>query len=292
MRTLLLMVVIISIGGTCPAEDFLRENALEADSVYADSIVITEINYNSAPSFDTEDWVEFYNNSSSAIDLAGWTFKDAHDSNQFVFPQYTIIEPREFLVLCRSFVIFSLFFPEVQNYIGEFNFNISNGGELIRLFDNLGYLVDSLTFDDEAPWPVQPDGNGPTLVLIEPDLPNHLAQSWQASTAPHGSPGQPNGWVGVNDTPVYAPADYCLHSPYPNPFNNQTMLSFSVAHPGLVTLTVYDVSGREIAELANGYYDAGLFEVNFDAKELSTGVYFVRMTAGSFTDVRKIVLMK
>ena len=184
----------------------------EADTIYDDSIVITEINYNSAPDFDTEDWLELYNNSDEIVDISNWVFCDAHDTNTFVFPQNTVLEPQGFLVLCRDTVAFSALFPEVNNILGNLDFNLSNGGELIRLFNASGEIVDSLTYDDDPPWPPEPDGQGPTLELLDPDLPNYNPDNWRASILPHGSPGSENGWTSLTvsltpyGTPIQIPA--------------------------------------------------------------------------------------
>jgi hypothetical protein len=96
------------------------------------------------------------------------------------------------------------------------------------------------------------------------------------------------------------PSTYALTQNYPNPFNPTTTIEFSLAEPGLVTLKVYDMIGREVATLLdNEEFDDGEALVNFDADELTSGVYFYRLTArgtgdqkGFFDELRKMVLMK
>ena len=88
------------------------------------------------------------------------------------------------------------------------------------------------------------------------------------------------------------PAEYSLSQNYPNPFNPSTTFSFSLPKAGIVTLTVYDITGREVAKLVDGYKVKGLHEVTFDADGLSSGVYFARLEAGEFKQVRKILLIK
>ena len=61
----------------------------------------------------------------------------------------------------------------------------------VRIFDHDGILKDSVSYDDISPWPIEPDGNGPTLELISPDLDNTLAESWISSQY-FGSPGEEN----------------------------------------------------------------------------------------------------
>jgi hypothetical protein len=92
--------------------------------------------------------------------------------------------------------------------------------------------------------------------------------------------------------PPAAATQFALAQNYPNPFNPSTTIRFDLPHPERVTLAVYDAVGREIARLAEGAYPAGVHSVVFDATGISSGVYFYRMTAGSFTEVRKLLLMK
>ena len=88
------------------------------------------------------------------------------------------------------------------------------------------------------------------------------------------------------------PDDYSLSEAYPNPFNHRSMVSFTLKHAGNVRLTVYDVSGREVAVLAKGFREAGNYKAVFDSAGLATGVYFYRLSAGDFCEVRKMVLVK
>ena len=169
----------------------------EFDPVYFEivgPVVINEINYNSAEDFDPEDWIELYANE-GINDLSGWTLRDSQDDHIYEIPAGTILEAGEYLVIARDTAAFSALFPEVDNRLGDLDFGFSGGGELIRLFDSQENIIDSLTYDDEPPWPVEPDGNGPTLELIDPSLPNEDPENWRASIAPHGSPGQQNGWL-------------------------------------------------------------------------------------------------
>jgi M6 family metalloprotease-like protein len=83
-----------------------------------------------------------------------------------------------------------------------------------------------------------------------------------------------------------------LNQNYPNPFNPKTGVRYQVSGVSDVKITVYDVLGREVAVLVNERKVAGLYEVNFDGSGLASGVYIYRLTAGSFTQSRKMVLTK
>ncbi len=165
--------------------------ALFKPRILTDSLVINEINYHSADDFNPGDWVEIFNPMPTEMDITNWEFKDEDDEHIFTFPENTVIEPYGFLVLCFDTVAFKANFPDVNNFIGEMNFGFSGGGELLRLYDPTGYLVDFVEYDDNDPWPTEPDGNGPTLELINAHLDNALPESWAASEA-HGTPGAVN----------------------------------------------------------------------------------------------------
>jgi photosystem II stability/assembly factor-like uncharacterized protein len=88
------------------------------------------------------------------------------------------------------------------------------------------------------------------------------------------------------------PENYSLSQNYPNPFNPSTKIKFNVAGTGNVSIKVYDVMGKEIAELVNQNLTAGIYTADFDASALPSGTYFYRLTAGSFTETKKLVLIK
>ncbi|MBE2216658.1 MAG: SBBP repeat-containing protein [Ignavibacteria bacterium] len=88
------------------------------------------------------------------------------------------------------------------------------------------------------------------------------------------------------------PAEFDLTQNYPNPFNPSTTIKFALPVGGVTTLKVYDIAGKEIASLVETDLEAGYHEVNFNASELASGVYFYRITSGSFTDVKKMMLVK
>ncbi len=159
----------------------------------AEQVVINEINYNPPTSPNAGDWVELHNTSTNNIDLSGWEFYD--NGNQFIIPNGTFIEPDSFLILTQNDTLFTAIFPHVDEYLGNFDFNLSGGGERISLFDENKCLSDFVIYDDDLPWDTIPDGNGPSLSLITPDLDNSLYTSWESSSeinSANGTPGRPN----------------------------------------------------------------------------------------------------
>jgi hypothetical protein len=88
------------------------------------------------------------------------------------------------------------------------------------------------------------------------------------------------------------PLVYSLSQNYPNPFNPTTTIKFTVPAAGIVTLKVFNILGQEVATLAQGMYQPGTFTALFEARNLSSGVYFYRMQTEKFTDVKKMMLLK
>jgi hypothetical protein len=90
------------------------------------------------------------------------------------------------------------------------------------------------------------------------------------------------------------PKEYGLSQNYPNPFNPATVINYSIPQNSFVTLKVYDVAGKEVATLVNTQAVPGNYSVNFNANDysLSSGIYFYKIVAGNFVNVKKLVLIK
>ncbi|NBC17564.1 MAG: T9SS type A sorting domain-containing protein, partial [Bacteroidetes bacterium] len=88
------------------------------------------------------------------------------------------------------------------------------------------------------------------------------------------------------------PTEYALGANYPNPFNPATTISFDLPESGAVTLQVFDVMGRRVATLVDERRPAGQHTVRWDARQLSSGIYFYTLRAGDFVATRRMVLMK
>jgi formylglycine-generating enzyme len=99
------------------------------------------------------------------------------------------------------------------------------------------------------------------------------------------------GEAGVGSTEG-VPERFSLDQNYPNPFNPATVIRFGLPFASRVVLTVYDVLGREVAVLVDEKREAGSYEVTFNGASLSSGMYFYRMDAGSFTQTRKLMLLR
>ena len=88
------------------------------------------------------------------------------------------------------------------------------------------------------------------------------------------------------------PDNYILDQNFPNPFNPTTKISFSIPRAGLVNLKVFDISGREVADLVNEFKNAGQYRITFDGSSLSSGVYFYSLSSQNFRETKKMILVK
>lgn len=121
--------------------------------------------------------------------------------------------------------------------------------------------------------------------------PNGCLVGWSVATAGNIAKmtGSPLGIVTSNNE---IPSNFSLEQNYPNPFNPTTNIRFSIPNTGFVRLIVFDILGREAATLVNEVRSAGNYTVDFDASLLSSGVYFYRLESGSFTESKKMLLVK
>lgn len=154
---------------------------------------------------------------------------------------------------------------------GEFLAPWSHGVQPSQLFGNFG------NSHARGDWTIQVSDNGAGI--------EHTFLGWgirlNGQTA-----------VGIQQITSNVPDRYELSQNYPNPFNPSTSIKFALPKSSLVTLKVYDVVGREVATLVNQELNAGTFEYSFDGSKLTSGVYFYRIDAGEFSEIKKMMLVK
>jgi hypothetical protein len=98
--------------------------------------------------------------------------------------------------------------------------------------------------------------------------------------------------TGVNDLPDGTPTVFRMEQNYPNPFNPATVVSYQLPVASRVRLSVFDALGREVAILVNQVQTSGRYRAEFDGSTLTSGVYFCRLSAGSFMQTQRMVLVK
>jgi photosystem II stability/assembly factor-like uncharacterized protein len=100
------------------------------------------------------------------------------------------------------------------------------------------------------------------------------------------------GTISVRNISTEIPDAYTLNQNYPNPFNPSTKIRYSIPKNSLVRLTIFDALGREVQTLVNQSQVAGTYEATFEAGNYPSGIYFYKLSAGDFSDVRKMILVK
>lgn len=113
-----------------------------------------------------------------------------------------------------------------------------------------------------------------------------ILQSWSLIVTTVSNP------IGIQPIGNEIPKGYSLSQNYPNPFNPVTKMSFALPQSSKVKLTVYDILGREITSLVNEQLNPGTYEVDWNASDYSSGVYYYVLKAGDFKEVKKMVVVK
>lgn len=236
-----------------------------SENLNTNNIVINEINYNSSDNFNPDDWIELYNPNSTSVDLSNWTIIDKNEDNDiipFIIPENTTLEANSYLVIAKDSNLFSSVFPNVTNFIGDIGYGLSGGGDQIKLFDANEILIDFVEYDDESPWPLCADGNGPSLELIDYNSDNTLPESWQCGLT-YGSPGALNGSGLSNPKNNIANIEI-----FPNPVNHKLELNGKLN--GDFLITIYDVSAKRILSIKNSKL--------IDISHLNKGFYFLNLS--------------
>jgi protocatechuate 3,4-dioxygenase beta subunit len=145
------------------------------------------------------------------------------------------------------------------------------------------------------------NGLAPGTYTVTADLPGTESTQSKSATLSYAANGAPVGAVvdlnlslvtDVTEQGTGQPESFGLSQNYPNPFNPSTSISYQLSTGGRVDLRVFDMLGREVAVLVNGVQNAGRYTVSFDASSLSSGMYLYRLSTGSMTASKKMLLMK
>jgi hypothetical protein len=98
--------------------------------------------------------------------------------------------------------------------------------------------------------------------------------------------------TGISGQIAEIPNVYKLYDNYPNPFNPSTTIKYDIPRTGIVKIVIYDILGREVQSLVNAKKEPGHYEVKWDASNFASGAYFYKLETESFTDIKKMILMK
>jgi hypothetical protein len=166
-----------------------------------DYLVINEIMYN--PASPDAEFVEIHNRSTTtAFDLSNYRLNGVG----FNFPEGTIIPPNGFLLAVENLAAFNTTYGAGLPIAGVYSGKLDNGGETLKLIQRgatpaLDLLIDEVTYDDDPPWPVEADGFGPSLQLIDPAQDNNRVANWTAVSG--GAGGVSGPLIGITDVWKY-----------------------------------------------------------------------------------------
>lgn len=184
-----------------------------------------------------------------------------------------------------------------------FNTNSTISGRITINGSAPGFMIDVYAQNADTGFnQTMTNNNGDYLVHVSTKIHNYtiaLGSSVQSYTYnnPVVQAGATNVNINLTQTGISqnnpeVPAHYSLSQNYPNPFNPTTQITYQLKNAQRVRLTVFDVTGREVAVLVNQMQSAGKHSVTFHGDHLSTGVYFYRLRAGNYTNTRKMILLK
>ncbi len=221
-------------------------------------IVINEIMYNSPGSPDVE-WIELHNSGLAMVELDDFYFIDSDPTH----PHCNLtgdLAPGEYFLVVGDLTAFAAQYPGVGPLnINGFDsagtgFGLSNSGEAIFLYDDDGILVDTVAYEDGGTWPGSPDGDGPTLELVNPGLDNSNSTAWDPSLANGGTPGAINSVYQGNQAPLIHDTDKTPDLP-------------QVGDNVLITAKVSDASDLDRVEvfvdLGAGFVSRPMFDDGF-----------------------------
>jgi hypothetical protein len=240
-----------------------------------DPIIFSEINYNSDSIKDVSEFIELYNRSSSPINLAGYYLRDRWDSvlNTYTFPVGTVLPPGGYVVVSNDSVTFKKYYiPQTGKFFANFDFNLSNGGELIRLYKPNNELLYTMHYNDSLPWTDSADGLGYTLEFKNYALNCNEGINWFAGCI-GGSPFTaynpvcvPLYPLGISSTSTQDP----LVTISPNPSTGIFTILDTNATGGFVRIT--DVVGRVV------YQGELAANAQVDIHSVPDGLYSVTVT--------------
>lgn len=226
-------------------------------------IVVNEIMYN--PPDDAAggelEFVELYNRGAEEVDISGWQLTDAI---RFTFPTGTIIEADDYLVVCSDPIEMVSKYG-IYSVIGPFDGRLSNKGERIELSDDSDapILIDEVEYETGGEWPGEPDGDGPSLELVNPWVENNIGGNWRASEprVSRGTPGAPNSCYEENPPPVIM--DVVRHPLSPTWTQTVTITATVIDDASVQTVHLNYVTGDDpngeasslaMSELGDGCY--------------------------------------
>ena len=185
--------------------------------------------------------------------------------------------------------------PLIGSKDAIYKVNISTGATTLVGKTGFGVQTNDILFDKNGKlYGVTASSGSPnTLIVIDTTTAAGSLIGNMGFSAIQAIALNPDGVAGVAaKVGSIVPKTYSLEQNYPNPFNPTTMIQFGIPKASTVSLKLYDALGREVLTLADGVRQPGTYQVSFDASKYASGVYYYRLIAGSFDNIKRMLLLK
>jgi hypothetical protein len=268
----------------------LHEIVFEDSGLFS-NLKVTELHYHPTDQ-DTVgakqlEFIELKNIGDKTLDLSGLSFTDGIS---YTFPNGTTIAPKTFIVVASNPVEFERLygFSTIHGYSGS----LSNGGELIVLETSTNETVIAFTFYDTIPWPVEADGDGYSLISVETNPtgdPNQV-EYWTSSKYLNGSPLADDEKSVTSNTEINNATAFDFKI-YPNPASSSVNIDFLLQNPGKVDIGLYDINGRLLHTLVNGFLPEGYHNrsVQLNHLNINTGIYLIAFKSANNVVTKKLI---
>ncbi len=261
---------------------------LGKQSDYSD-LKVTEIHYHPLDSINGTDtisgksfeFIEFKNVSPDlGLNLSGLLVDSAV---YYEFPEASVLPPDSYFVIAAKPT--SFFERYGMDASGNYQKNLSNGGEQVVVSTAGGELLMDFTYDDDAPWPTEPDGQGSSLASVEinPQGDPNDPLYWTAGRRLHGTPFSYDLILGGEE--ATAGANEFSMQLYPNPTRDLLMVQVSGDEAYLTNLTIYDLQGKILYREVFSSYT----ELSMNALNVSHGIYLVELRSPAGRLLKKVV---
>jgi len=269
----------------------------ENDGSHYEDVIINEISFNNDASENPGDWIELYNKGRYDIDISGWKLTDSDPDHQFIFAANTWLKANEFLVVSNDLTKMKTVFGSVKNLIEPFTFNygLGNTVDAVKLYSRNAQLIDEVNYGNSEPWLTFSYSELWSLELIDPAKNNNSGRNWYISEK-EGTPGMRNTPYipdAILNLKVVAKTPELFQN-YPNPFGQGTYLEFKLSKPGKYRISILDVNGRIIRVYEDNDQSSSIQTIYWDGmddsqKPVTPGVYFYRLEAEDFSEMKRMV---
>ena len=246
----------------------LAEKAVQLSGIYGESLEISEIMYH--PSEGFPEFIEIMNTGKITVVLDGFKFSDGLS---FDFKTDTRLLPGEGIVLTND----TLLFRNKYGFgaFGQYNKQLENAGEILVFKNRFSQSVDSVAYSDSIPWPLNTDGSGFSIEIINSGSDNSVASNWKASTKINGTPFQMQ--TATDQEPLF----------YPNPFSDKVFVDF--LNPDLAWKTfiseIYNLTGS-LVKSVESYSNGTVIEIPMN--DVTQGIYLFRISATNGSGLESI----